>query len=103
MLAQIERNLESVKRLCERFRVRRLDVFGSAMGERFDAERSDLDFLVEFSPMMPGEHADVFFGLQEALEDLFDRPVDLLERTPIRNPYLLESIDRTKVVLYAAA
>jgi len=37
------------------------------------------------------------------LERILGLPVDLIERAPVRNPYFLESIDRRKVLLYAAA
>ena len=103
MISLIEGKRPALQRLCVRRRVRLLEVFGSAAGDTFDPAKSDLDFLVEFQSMSPVEHADALFGLQEDLERLFDRPVDLLEREPIRNPYLLQSIDQTKALLYAAA
>jgi len=80
-----------------------LDLFGSATRDDFDPTTSDLDFLVEFSPMAPSEHADSFFGLLEDLVKLFERQVDLLEREPIVNPYLWRSIERSRRALYEAA
>ena len=70
--------------------------------EMFRAEDSDLDFLVEFLPLGPVEHADAYFGLLEALKDLFGRPVDLVMADAIRNRYFKESVDRTRRPLYAA-
>jgi len=87
--------------LCRRFGVRRLEVFGSASTERFDPAHSDLDFLVEFEPATSG-FADRYFGLLEAMEDLFGREVDLLESPAMRNPYFIRQIAPTRVVLYAA-
>jgi predicted nucleotidyltransferase len=79
-----------------------LEVFGSAaQGEGF-TDQSDLDFLVEFLAMSPTDHADAYFGLLNALKELFGRGVDLLEVKAIDNPYLLESIDQNRVELYAA-
>jgi predicted nucleotidyltransferase len=62
--------------LCRRFRVRRLDVFGSAAtGDGFDPARSDLDLLVAFEDgLSAGEYADAFFGLRAALKERFGRP-----------------------------
>jgi uncharacterized protein len=88
--------------LCERFAVRRLEVFGSAAGERFDPSRSDLDFLVELRTAPPGEMADRYFGLLEALEALFGRPVDLVMTAAIKNPYFLQGIEPSRTLLYAA-
>lgn len=103
MIGLIEDNYESLKHLCKQYRVRRLEVFGSVLrGDGFDSGNSDLDFLVEFLPLKPGEHADCYFGLLEALEDLFDRHVDLVMTRAIKNPYFLESINKCREVLYAA-
>lgn len=102
MIPIVERNREAVKRLCRRFCVRRLELFGSAAGSGFDPSRSDLDFLVEFENLNPGEYADTYFGLLEGLEDLFRRRVDLVVVSAVRNPYFLESIERSRTLLYAA-
>jgi len=103
MISFIEEHYESLKRLCKQYRVKRFEVFGSALtGEGFDPENSDLDFLVEFLPLQPGEHADAYFGLLEALQDLFTRSIDLVETKAIRNPYFLESINQNRKEIYAA-
>jgi uncharacterized protein len=88
--------------LCRRYRVRRLELFGSAAADRFDPPSSDVDFLVEFEPLAEGEHADAYFGLRESLEALLSRPVDLVMTRAIRNPYFLEAIEPTRTLLYAA-
>ncbi len=56
-----------IEALCRRYRVRRLDVFGSAIREDFDPSRSDVDFLVEFEadPDLNTFHA--YMDLREAL------------------------------------
>ena len=103
MISFIEENYESLKRLCKQYRVKRFEVFGSSLtGEGFDSENSDLDFLVEFLPLQPGEHADAYFGLLEALQDLFRCSIDLVETKAIRNPYFLESINQNRKEIYAA-
>jgi len=99
----IEDNYESLKGLCEQYRVQRFEIFGSALtGEQFDPEHSDLDFLVEFLPLQPGQHADCYFGLLEALQDMFHRHIDLVMPRAIKNPYFLESINKCREVIYAA-
>jgi len=103
MISLIENNYEAIKDLCVKFRVRRLELFGSAIDdENFDPEESDLDFLVEFQPLKQGEYADAYFGLLEAVENLFGRHVDLVMPRAIKNPYFLEVINKNRKVLYAA-
>ena len=89
--------------ICAKRRVRRLALFGSATGDHFDPATSDLDFLVEFQPLPPVQHADKYFGLMEDLQQLFGMPVDLVELSPIRNPYFRQAIEETEMVLYDAA
>jgi len=103
MISIVEDNREALKDLCMKHRVRRLELFGSALtGKDFDTEKSDLDFLVEFLPLKSGEYADAYFGLLEAIEDLFNRHVDLVMTRAIKNPYFLEAINKNRRVLYAA-
>lgn len=98
-----EEKMDELRSLCGKYSVRKLELFGSAAEEgRFRPEASDLDFLVEFLPLEPGQHADAYFDLLFALEDLFDRPVDLVMTEAIRNPYFRESIERSRKQLYAA-
>ena len=102
MNQQIEQKHEELINLCRHYHVARLAVFGSALREDFDADRSDLDFLVEFQPLPPGSYADTYFDLKEGLETLFHRPVDLVVESAIKNPYFLKSVEQTKHGLYAA-
>jgi predicted nucleotidyltransferase len=102
MTLSIEMKRPEVSSLCQRFRVLKLELFGSAATDRFDPESSDMDFLVEFEALPPGEHAKCYFGLLFGLTDLFGRNVDLLETAAIRNPYFLQAIAKDRLVLYAA-
>jgi predicted nucleotidyltransferase len=102
MTSIVQENREAVERLCRQFRVRRLELFGSAVGETFEPGTSDLDFLVDFEDLKPEEYADTYFGLLEGLQDLFKRNVDLVMISAVKNPYFLESIERSRTLLYAA-
>ena len=100
MLTLIEERRELLLQLCQRYRVERLELFGSAAVEdSFDPQTSDLDFLVEFQPLQAGEHADAYFGLLEELEALFQRPVDLVMTRAIKNPYFLQKVNQSRTVL----
>lgn len=91
-----------IEALCRQFNVNQLDLFGSAAMKTFDPEKSDLDFLVLFFDMGSSNHADAYFGLLAALEELFDRHVDLVEIKAIKNPYFLEAVEESRTSLYAA-
>jgi uncharacterized protein len=91
-----------IHRLCIKHGVAGLFLIGSATRQDFDPARSDLDFVVEFRDLNAENAADRFFGLLADLEDHFARPVDLISYSAVRNPYLKQVIDRTRVPLYAA-
>ncbi len=67
-----------IRSLCEKFRIRRLSLFGSALHDSMKAE-SDIDLLAEFEPgHVPGLIS--MAKIQNAFSELLGRPVDL--RTP---------------------
>jgi len=102
MLLLIENKRSELEAVCRRRAVQRLEVFGSAVRDDFDAATSDLDFLVEFDATADLPALDRYFGLKEDLETLFGRPVDLVMPRAVRNPYLRAEMDRDRRLLYAA-
>lgn len=101
-MTPIESKLADVARICRSRRVQRMELFGSAAGARFDPNRSDLDFLVTFQELAPGEYADAYFGLLEDLQQLFCRPIDLVVESAIENPYFRQTVNATRKLVYAA-
>lgn len=98
----IARHRTGISAICQRYRIRRLDVFGSAArADDFDTDHSDADFLVEFAPDAT-VGLDAFFGAKAELEKLLGRGVDLVEPGAIRNPFVLASINRSREPVYAA-
>lgn len=88
-----------INNLCTKYHVLRLYLFGSVLTDRFN-ENSDIDLLVDFDVVSQRDYADNFFDFKYSLEDLFKRKVDLLETKAIQNPYLKNSIDNTKLLIY---
>lgn len=100
----IELNLQRIIELCKLHKVKSLAVFGSILTDRFNDE-SDVDLLVDFEdydPDNPGDFDYVtnFFGLQDSLESLFNRKVDLIEAGASRNKYFIANVNRTKQMIY---
>lgn len=102
MHEMIEQRQAEIEALCRGLGIRRLDLFGSAVGSLFDPDSSDVDVLVEFD-IRPGfDHFGTYFGLKEGLERIFGRSVDVVSATNIRNPYFRDQVMRTRETLYAA-
>ena len=87
---------------CARYNVARLDAFGSALCHDFVPGKSDIDLLVELSPMDGYARVDAYFGLLAELRTLLGEDVDLVMAGAVKNQYLAHSIERTKRPLYAA-
>lgn len=97
----VEAKRQEIAALCRELGVRRLDVFGSAVSDDFDAERSDVDVLVDFDTSAPGSF-DTYFALKLGLESILGRPVDVVVTSAIRNPYFRAQALETRESLFAA-
>ncbi len=95
----IDQNIDKICKLCEQHYVSQLSVFGSILTDKFN-KNSDIDLLVDFCNIDLQNYADNYFSLKQALEEIFRQQVDLLENKAIKNPYLRQSIDSSKRLLY---
>ncbi len=102
MIKLIEDRMNDIIALCKTHRVMSIALFGSAAKGAMH-ENSDVDFLVQFSDEIDVlEYADNYFSFLEQLEKLIGKKIDLVSRKSLKNPILIEEIDRSKVDLYAA-
>jgi uncharacterized protein len=95
----LETYKEQIQRLCENHKVRTLYSFGSVNTTRFTKD-SDVDLMVDFETNDPLEYTDNYFDLKFELEKILNRQVDLLESKAIKNPFLIENIDKSKILIY---
>lgn len=102
MIPLIEAHRLALQDLCRKYRVARLELFGSAAEGSFDPQASDLDFLVEFLPDSPMGAFHQYFDFLEELKRLFDCDVDLVEAGAMNNPYFIKAVNATRKLLYAA-
>ena len=92
-------HIPQIKELCEQHKVDKLYAFGSVLTDRFTKD-SDVDLLVDIKDKDPISYSELYFDLKFKLEDLFNRPVDLLEERAIKNPYFRQYLDETKQLIY---
>lgn len=93
---------EEIAELCRKHHVRCLAVFGSAVRDDFDPERSDVDLLVEFEHPGSDDHRTNFYEFEEELVRLFCRDVDLVVASTLKNPYIIRRVREHQRLLYAA-
>jgi len=98
----VRKRLDDVETLCREQRVQRLDVFGSVTRDDFDESQSDLDFLVEFETDAPRMGLKgPYFMMRKGLRAIFNRQIDLVEYSAVRNPYFKRELDQTRRRIYA--
>jgi predicted nucleotidyltransferase len=98
-MIDIEAIKPEIERVCRRFPVKRLGLFGSALSDNF-SQGSDVDVLVIFDSDEDIDLFDKYFELKEQLQEIFKREVDLVVDRKFRNPVLREYIDRTRTIIY---
>ncbi len=98
-LSFIQAHKSELEILCQQYHVRQLYLFGSALATTFRPD-SDLDFLVTFQDVEPLEYADNFFDFRDALAQLFQRKVGLVESQTLKNHYFKSNVEATKVIVY---
>lgn len=92
-------NLNRITVLCKLHNVKTLFVFGSVCTDSFN-DKSDIDMLIAFEPMDYGDYADNYFDLADKFENVFCRPVDLITDKSLSNPFLIDTINKTKTQVY---
>lgn len=95
----VGQNLPQIKQLMQRYGVEKAYLFGSAATGTM-TEDSDIDFIIRFPDSMHyTTYADNYFALADALEALLNKEVELVTEKTLKNPYLLQSINRHKLQL----
>lgn len=95
----INQNKELIKNLCETHNVEKLYLFGSATTTKFNKE-SDIDFLVKFKSFDLKLYFLNYIDLKNNLKNLLHREIDLVEEQTLKNPYLINSIEENKELIY---
>ncbi len=100
MIAEFSEHSREIANLCRKYRVKRLEAFGSAVRGDFESSSSDVDLVADFSATREPGYADRYLDFAESLEILFGRKVDLLTPGSIRSPRFAETIRREAFTLY---
>lgn len=100
---EIESKLNDLFKLCNKYKVNRLFIFGSLSKGKFNLKTSDIDMVIELEDLPPVEHGENLMKFWTELERLFTRKVDLLTMKSIKNPYIKKEIENSKLLIYDRA
>ena len=81
----LEEHIHDINQLCSTHKVKQLYAFGSVLTDKFNTD-SDIDLIVDFEPIDLAQYADNYYDLKFSLEDVLQKPVDLLEDKAIKIP-----------------
>jgi len=98
---RLQKYQAAIVKLCKAHKVKSLYAFGSVLSDHFNAE-SDIDLIVDFASMEVEDYADNYFDFKFSLQDLFKRPIDLLEEKAIKNPYFRENVNQKRQLVYGS-
>ena len=93
----IEKN--KISEMCKSHNVAKLYLFGSATNESFST-KSDVDLLVSFKKIDLANYFINYITLKDKLKKLFKRDIDLVEEQTLKNPILINSINKNKELIY---
>lgn len=94
--------MAGIRELCRKYSVKRLCLFGSALGAEWDAATSDFDFLAEFYDPVGMNAFDRYMGLVLDLEALLERKVDVVDWNAAKNPFFKRQAEKSAKELYAS-
>lgn len=90
---------EAIITFCQKWKISEFSFFGSILREDFNSQ-SDIDVLVTFKPQ--AYYSIIDLGeMQMELTALLGRPVDLVEKSSLINPFRRKKILQTAEVIYA--
>jgi uncharacterized protein len=98
-MTKLEIYIPAIIQLCTRYKVKTLYAFGSVLTDNFSND-SDIDLIVDFNMVALEDYADNYFDFKFSLQDIFKRPIDLLEDKAIKNPYFRQSINQHRQLIY---
>lgn len=90
---------EKITHFCQKWNVTEFALFGSVLREDFNVS-SDIDALVTFAKTSQTSLFDLA-QMQLELQELFGRPVDMVEKASLTNPYRKTAILDSAEVIYA--
>jgi len=100
MVDILQNKIPSVVELLRKHKVKRAYAFGSAVTGDFNKD-SDIDLLIAFEDNLdPVEYGQHYFDLADQLEQLLQRPVELITEPSLKNPYFIKSVNESKIALY---
>lgn len=95
----LEKHIKDISQLCSKHNVKQLYAFGSVLTDKFNQD-SDIDLIVDFEPIDLSQYADNYYDLKFSLEDVLQKPVDLLEEKAIKNPYFRQALNNQRQLIY---
>lgn len=98
--ARVEIPMKQVEEFCRKYGVEEFSLFGSVLRDDFGPD-SDVDVMLKFKPGH-GFTFDNTPDIQDDLEKIFGRQVDVIEKGRIANPFRRHAIMNSYRVVYAA-
>lgn len=90
----------AIEQFCQRWNIRELSLFGSVLRDDFTPD-SDVDVLISFDPAADWDYWN-WPAMKDDLQKIFGRPIDLVVKESLRNPFRRHRILSERKIVHAA-
>lgn len=102
--SSVAQHIPRIRELAEEYGVAKLEIFGSAMTDAFDPERSDVDFIVHYPDGYDfGYFLGRFQDFEADISQTLDRPAQLVMTSALNKDSFRQSADKTRFTIYDAS
>jgi hypothetical protein len=95
----IHLSYEDVVRICEKYQLSELSIFGSVIRDDFGVY-SDVDILISYENVWNNDPFDDLH-IKWELKELLNREIDVIDKDGLKNPIRRDEILSTREVIYA--
>ena len=89
-------NIKSLQPIFQLHKIEKAYLFGSILSKNFN-KNSDIDILITFEKdLAPLEKGELWWSLHDTLREKLNREIDLIIENSLKNPFLIEEINKTK-------
>ena len=94
----IHLNQDEINKICIKYKISELSVFGSSLRDDFDAN-SDLDILISFQDIWQNDPFDILY-IADEFKQFVKREVDIVCSDCVKNPIRRKNILSSREIIY---
>lgn len=100
MMPSVFSEKDKINIIFKKHKIEKVYLFGSVLTTKYSKD-SDIDFLIKFQDSLnPLEKGELWWSLHDTLRQFFNREIDIVTESSLKNPYFIKEIEKTKQLIY---